>query len=57
VSAIDAAAAAPLIVLWLGPALSRRLGQIGSAAGPAGPVLAAGAAVGLAWVWLRFAPR
>ncbi len=56
-SAIDAATVSPLIVLWLAPALSGRLGQIGRAAGPVGAVLAAAVAVGFAWGWLRFAPH
>jgi hypothetical protein len=56
-SAIDVAAVSPLIVLWLAPALSGRLGQIGRAAGPVGAVLAAALAVGLAWSWQRFAPH
>jgi hypothetical protein len=56
-SVIDAAAVSPLIVLWLTPALSGRLGQVGRAAAPVGAILAAAVAVGLAWAWLRFAPH
>jgi hypothetical protein len=53
VGAVDVAAAAPLLAVWLTPRLAGRLGLAGRAATAGAGLLAAAAAGGVSWIALR----
>ena len=53
VGAVEVAAAAPLLVVWLTPQLAGRLGLAGRIATVGAGVLAAAAAAGVSWIALR----